>query len=235
MTPQVMDQACEWRAEDVTDPEAWTEYLDLKATPDQLSARMDALREHISSKAFCKHVCSLEPDTPPGSSPESCDGDAAHCARFATHIGCPGTHSYKCVACAEIFLLPPLVWKMVQAVRNSLSREFPHGQRFALMSSAKAASDGWTLPIPAEPPSPQTQRRRAKKALPPALVSRIVHQLNAASPRFHVVKALVDAVLAAWPNGEQVPSPNMIKKVLHTVGIKEKREEDLCRSGMRET
>ena len=28
MTPQVMEQACEWRAEDVTDAEAWTEYLD---------------------------------------------------------------------------------------------------------------------------------------------------------------------------------------------------------------
>ena len=28
MTPQVMEEACEWRAEDVTDPEAWTEYLD---------------------------------------------------------------------------------------------------------------------------------------------------------------------------------------------------------------
>ena len=28
MTPQVMELACEWRVEDVTDPEAWTEYLD---------------------------------------------------------------------------------------------------------------------------------------------------------------------------------------------------------------
>jgi len=207
--------------------DSWEEYLGLKASPKQLSARLDALKEHLSSKTFCSHVCSLEHDTPSGTSPESCDHDAAHCARFATDIGCPGTHSYKCVACAETFLLPPLVWKMTQAVRNSLSRQFPHDQRFALIASAKASSDGWTLPLPAGPRASQTQQVRAKKTTPPALASRLVHLLGAASPPFKAVEELVDAFVTAWPNGEPVPSRNMIKKVLHTVGAKEKREGDL--------
>ena len=206
--------------------DAWEEYLSLKTTPDQLSARLDALKEHLSSKTFCAHVCSLEPDTPPGSSSESCDGDAAHCARFATHIGCPKVHQYNCVPCAEIFLLAPLVWKIVQAVRNSLSRQFQDDQRFALIASAKTASEGWTLPLPSDPSSSQTRRGRRKKEVSPALTARIVHLLSSGFPRFKGVKMIMNAILAAWPSDEPPPTKNQISTVLHTVGVKEKRAGD---------
>jgi len=198
--------------------EAWREYLDLDTTPAQLSARLDALKEHLSSKTFCKHVVSLEA----GASPASCDRDAAHCARFATDIGCPGQHTYKCVPCAELFLLPPLVWKIVQAVRNSLSRQFPNQARFQLLAQAKATSDVWAFPTP-DPDLFVQDGRRMKE--PPELASRIVHQMQVLPPSAGI-EAITDAVLGAWPSVEKLPPKSMVKSVLHIVAVKEKRVGD---------
>ena len=203
--------------------EAWEEYLDLKTTPAQLSARLDALKEHLSAKTFCAHVCTLEAGSSPENLLPTCDHDAAHCARFATDIGCSEeTHIYKCAACAEIFLLPPLVWKAVQAVRNSLSRQFPNDARFLLLAQAKTTCDAWVLPA-AEPVSHVQDGRKKKE--PPALASRIVHQLQVLHPSASV-EAITDAVLGAWPSDERPPAKSMIAKVLRAVAVKEKREGD---------
>jgi len=181
--------------------EAWEEYLDLKTTPAQLSARLDALKEHLSAKTFCAHVCTLEA----GSSPENCCPRATttrHTVRASPRtLDAPRKHTYTSAQRARrSFSCRPSCERRCRPCATPSAASFPTTRdSYSLPRRKRPVTPGFFRLLSQSRTCRTEERRRSRQLWRP--------ELSISSRSSTLLRALRQSRTRSWGRGRAMSDP----------------------------